>query len=552
MLLTSSRYSIAAEAGQACASRITNGIAVATPGLNTLVLASSHTLQPMYNVCAPGTTDRSILLRPSDREICAGIISRLEAFVALEKVYNDITKNSELKTMCEASTRADADAGKEEEIQPYGNEGYECKGCQMELANSYFQCVGCFFHQGCEYNLCFGCFQKRICTEHTDAFTNLDKRSHKDTKSTIYNHIIFKAPHQCPRCNTLQNITPPVDGDCLKCKKCTHCSCVCHKKYKLRYRFFRFDDLKKLLGKVKVRARWAQVQFGKDDIQRAKGGGRSDYLSLRVPSSEVELSLIALLKCLQSTPGFLGILSRMTVAKVLSPVSSPTKVVRKTRSSDKQKDQMEDKEVIEGLLFLTSEEWDGVAAKEFVSAAVEAAVELVRPPEILSLLQKILECLHRFESLGRGYPTEYPTAIDYMFGHSKRHRRVCSKCSTNTASPLVWTHRTSTFKESACTEMTRMLLCKICNAEVMHSSRNEWWQLPNTLVLSRSVTDAEHTVQSTLVLKEKGAEGPRDVSYSLYAAIGGVLHQPNGKACEKETENLESGTGVLWYIKDQL
>jgi hypothetical protein len=118
------------------------------------------------------------------------------------------------------------------EIDEYGNEGWSCACCSVELSNLYYHCIACEKSSGKDFNVCYDCH------ENGEAKKSRRVHTHLPLYCSLYNHHIGESPGNCG-CN-------PRDNTCNACRKCTHCSCICHLSFELHSRFLGADDIQLL------------------------------------------------------------------------------------------------------------------------------------------------------------------------------------------------------------------------------------------------------------------------------------------------------------------
>jgi hypothetical protein len=149
---------------------------------------------------------------------------------------------------------------------PYGND-YVCKLCDKELSNQYFHCEGCETLLKKDYNICRDCFD-------TGAFLRFtEMRDDAPKMFCDYHHtgqtVNFHASNRCS--------CPCRQGFCLGCKEsssislCRNCSCKCHKKFSVRYRFRNDEAAIELLWNVKRFAGEEMMPYYRETVERING-----------------------------------------------------------------------------------------------------------------------------------------------------------------------------------------------------------------------------------------------------------------------------------------
>jgi hypothetical protein len=147
---------------------------------------------------------------------------------------------------------------------PYGND-YACKLCDKELSNQYFHCEGCETLLQKDYNICRHCFTTgaflRFTSMRDDAPNMFCDQHH--TGQTVNN----RASRGCI-CH---------QGFCHGCKKtssislCRNCSCKCHKKFSVRYRFRNDEAAIEVLRNVKRVAGEEMIPYYRETVERVNG-----------------------------------------------------------------------------------------------------------------------------------------------------------------------------------------------------------------------------------------------------------------------------------------
>jgi len=124
-------------------------------------------------------------------------------------------------------------------FDPYGSD-YFCKLCRKELSNSYFHCDGCEELLSRDFNICTSCYKE-------EKFKTFVRMHPKDSsrKSDI-NHLPAENNLSSKACNSRQ-------GSCRVCRErkncslCKHCSCDCHERFTMHFRFMSPEQLTELL-----------------------------------------------------------------------------------------------------------------------------------------------------------------------------------------------------------------------------------------------------------------------------------------------------------------
>ena len=120
-------------------------------------------------------------------------------------------------------------------LDPYGSSDFFCRICMEELSNVYMHCDGCENLLVKDFNICVTC--------HSEGGYKSTHQMHPfDPKrvSTL-NHTgdpKFERSRRCPCKN---------GRVCIHCEYCTGCSCKCHQRFTLHYRFMRVEKELRLL-----------------------------------------------------------------------------------------------------------------------------------------------------------------------------------------------------------------------------------------------------------------------------------------------------------------
>lgn len=107
----------------------------------------------------------------------------------------------------------------------YGAGDFYCKICYEELSNVYMHCDGCEKLLNKDFNICSGC--------HMMGRYKSFHQMHPFNSKTfaILNHTGNKTSLRKSRC-------PCKNGkECVYCTYCTGCSCRCHQRFTVHYRF---------------------------------------------------------------------------------------------------------------------------------------------------------------------------------------------------------------------------------------------------------------------------------------------------------------------------
>ena len=197
---------------------------------------------------------------PAPKTVLQGIKRSLYEVVDIHSTFyskyqtvgNDTSvNNSGYKKHCVTiAEKTDANTKGYNVIDAYSND-FMCKICHKELSNMYLHCCGCDKLLGRDYNLCMDCHINK-------EYMNLHEMHHLESSATILNakmnHTGYmpnnvrkdgrrKTKIKC-RCN--DSVV-----NCDYCRLCTGCSCICHTKFILRFRYMTIEDEIQLCKTVK-------------------------------------------------------------------------------------------------------------------------------------------------------------------------------------------------------------------------------------------------------------------------------------------------------------
>lgn len=123
-------------------------------------------------------------------------------------------------------------------LDPYGAGDFYCKICSEELSNVYMHCDGCEKLLNKDFNICSGCHM----VGRYQIFHQMHPFNNK--AQSILNHTGNKTQLRRSRC-------PCKNGkECIYCSYCTGCSCRCHQRFTVHYRFMKQENELELLQKA--------------------------------------------------------------------------------------------------------------------------------------------------------------------------------------------------------------------------------------------------------------------------------------------------------------
>ncbi|CAM9886245.1 unnamed protein product [Discosporangium mesarthrocarpum] len=119
----------------------------------------------------------------------------------------------------------------EQEINPFGSDGFQCISCRGELSNAYMHCHGCETLLGRDYNICLECHSTGSLGEVLLS---------KETKACSTR--LHCVPDPCKssaqrRSKARKGRCKCKEANCRVCGLCVSCGCDCHSIFQLRYRF---------------------------------------------------------------------------------------------------------------------------------------------------------------------------------------------------------------------------------------------------------------------------------------------------------------------------
>lgn len=115
-------------------------------------------------------------------------------------------------------------------LPSYGAGDFFCMFCSEELSNVYMHCDGCEKLLSKDFNICSGC--------HAEGRYQVFHQMHpfNDKRISVLNHTGNKTNLRQAKC-------PCRNGkECGYCSYCTGCSCRCHQRFTVHYRFMGLDD----------------------------------------------------------------------------------------------------------------------------------------------------------------------------------------------------------------------------------------------------------------------------------------------------------------------
>lgn len=148
-------------------------------------------------------------------------------------------------------------------VDPYGNSDYTCSICFQELCNTYMHCQGCERLLGKDYNVCTEC---HALGKHREFVI---KNSWVDSVDSCINHTgAFPAStHEGYSCGKTKL--------CPFCRFGRECCCRCHSEFSLEQRFFRQEQLCKLLSGTRKIVGEETIPFSDQVFPRLTKAGQS-------------------------------------------------------------------------------------------------------------------------------------------------------------------------------------------------------------------------------------------------------------------------------------
>jgi len=200
---------------------------------------------------------------PSTIDIARGILPSLQ-YVIEEEVTKSGVK-TDWKT--EKTDSQINSLNRSNMIDPYGSDFF-CIICKAELCNLYYNCKGCEKLLDKEYNVCFRCYKdKKYLSDRDMGFDTEVNKSESDNKRITIRCHTSKEKTKCGanKCKRTE---------CLTCKKCWECSCLCHRDFELHKRFYTEQNLMSVLNKCKKISKGEETMYAKETRLRLKYGDK--------------------------------------------------------------------------------------------------------------------------------------------------------------------------------------------------------------------------------------------------------------------------------------
>ncbi|KAL3799181.1 hypothetical protein ACHAW5_005458 [Stephanodiscus triporus] len=183
---------------------------------------------------------------PDSKTVLRGILPSLEyvvtrhsSAVAFSKLWEERTKNVKDSWCVLIDSKPNTWQNPDKfPLDPYGAGDFFCKICAEELSNVYMHCDGCEKLLNKDFNICSGC--------HRDGRYKVFHQMHPFNPKpfSILNHTGNKFQLRQARC-------PCKNGkECAYCSFCTGCSCRCHQRFTVHYRFMEQENEVELLHKA--------------------------------------------------------------------------------------------------------------------------------------------------------------------------------------------------------------------------------------------------------------------------------------------------------------
>ena len=192
---------------------------------------------------------------PSLKEVARGILPCLRYIVERETKDASALILKEPRSFARGST-----------IEPHGND-YFCRICNRGLPNLFFHCMGCEILLGKDFDICADCHanEKYRCYHTMDQNTDF-RTSDLQHTGAFDQDVAFDT---CG-CNLVRPCTicfVTVGGK--KIGRCKKCSCICHQRFTAQLRFFRLEQLTKLVDEFEQFAE-GEVPFAEETLARLK------------------------------------------------------------------------------------------------------------------------------------------------------------------------------------------------------------------------------------------------------------------------------------------
>ena len=192
---------------------------------------------------------------PSVQEVARGILPCLRYIVERETKDAAALEVKEPHSFARGST-----------IEPHGND-YFCRICNRELPNLFFHCTGCEVLLGKDYDICADCHahDKYRCyhtmNQNTDHITSDLQHTGAFDQDAAFDNCGCNLGQPCTRCF--------VDVEGEEMSRCKKCSCNCHQQFTAQLRFFRLEQLAKLVEEFQQFAQ-GEVPFAEETLARLK------------------------------------------------------------------------------------------------------------------------------------------------------------------------------------------------------------------------------------------------------------------------------------------
>jgi len=145
-------------------------------------------------------------------------------------------------------------------VDAFGDDFF-CKICSRELSNLYMHCDGCEELLKKDFNICTECHSKERYDIHYSMCPN-----NKCPNSFVQHSGYMPVPSNLSKCVCQDNML------CSVCQQCTGCSCICHTRFTLNFRFMTIEQEQDLLRRVEatVKATISQEKTLATNVKKAK------------------------------------------------------------------------------------------------------------------------------------------------------------------------------------------------------------------------------------------------------------------------------------------
>jgi hypothetical protein len=142
-------------------------------------------------------------------------------------------------------------------VDPFGND-YFCKICSHELSNTYFHCNGCEKILLKDFNICIECFMEEAYQ------VNIEMNSGNELPMASHFHHFGSPANRCghPSSKCME---------CTFCRKCSFGTCICHKSFQMRCRFYSVEEQQAMLERCKQVVEGRHIKYSVETVYRLHG-----------------------------------------------------------------------------------------------------------------------------------------------------------------------------------------------------------------------------------------------------------------------------------------